>query len=389
MQNVKKMTAAFAALAVLLCTAPVYAKTSEPLIVNNWHLDFRDRTKNCSNTDMGWEWNARSRTLTLEDFRIQVPDGEMEHQAAIFLPENSTIQLAGDDNAIYAHAYDCTPIYCEGKLIFAGRGGLLITTDSRAASGIFVEHGPLVFSESVEITFDPAGYVFTLNEVKGGEAVLSVRDKAKVIFPDDHLRAIAVTHDSSVKSKQIAYDYDQNIDREAGTVTLLKNGAKPGTDEPEELPAEQNAFSHEYRFPVGSPVVLKDGSSAIMVGAAPYISGGYTMLPLRALETIALPGSEKEFDVEWDTVNRIISVSHGSPDSQYAAVVRFTIGEQEMACMGAGDILLSAPAELKDGRAFISLRDFVKALELLGIDCEIRWEAAAKTAVLTIRNAEA
>ena len=49
MQNVKKMIAVFAALAMLLSAAPVYAKTSEPLIVNNWHLDFRDRTKNCWN----------------------------------------------------------------------------------------------------------------------------------------------------------------------------------------------------------------------------------------------------------------------------------------------------------------------------------------------------
>ena len=54
MQNVKKMIAVFAALAMLLSAAPVYAKTSEPLIVNNWHLDFRDRTKTCSNIDMGW-----------------------------------------------------------------------------------------------------------------------------------------------------------------------------------------------------------------------------------------------------------------------------------------------------------------------------------------------
>ncbi len=389
MQNVKKMISLLAALAVLLCTAPVYAKTSDPLIINNWHLDFRDRTKNCSNADMGWDWNARSRTLTLEDFRIQVPDGEMEHQAAIFLPENSTIQLVGDDNAIYAHAYDCTPVYCEGKLTFAGRGSMLITTDSRAASGIFVEHGPLVFSESVKITFDPAGYVFTLNDVKSGEAVLSVQDKAKVIFPDDHLRAIAVTHDSSVKSKQIAYDYDQDIDREAGTVTLLKNSAKSGTENPEELPAEQNTLSHEYRFPVGSPVVLKDGSSAITVGASPYISDGYIMLPLRALEAITPPEPEEEFGVEWDNVNRIISVSCGNPGNQYAAVAWFTIGEQEMVCMGKEGLPLSAPAELKDGRAFISLRDFSKALELMGIDCEIRWDSAVKTAVLTVWDAEA
>lgn len=389
MQNVKKMIAVFAALAMLLSAAPVYAKTSEPLIVNNWHLDFRDRTKNCSNIDMGWEWNARSRTLTLKDFRVQVPNGEMEHQAAIFLPENSTIQLVGDDNAIYAHAYDCTPIYCEGKLTFAGRGSMLITTDSRAASGIFVEHGPLVFSESVEITFDPAGYVFTLNEVESGEAVLSMRDKAKVIFPDDHLRAIAVTHDSSVKSNQIAYDYDQNIDREAGSVTLLKNSAKSGTENLEELPEEQNALSHEYRFPVGSPVVLKDGSSAITVGASPYISSGYTMLPLRALESLSSPEQGTYFSTTWDSAARTISIRHTVPDHPYNPAVLIFIDEPKMRVEGGEFLSLTAPVALKDGRTFVSLRDFAKALELLGIDCEIHWESATKTAVLTILDAEA
>ncbi len=389
MQNVKKMIVVFAALTTLLCAAPVYAKTSEPLIINNWHLDFRDRTKNCSNADMGWEWNARSRTLTLEDFRVQVPDGEMEHQAAIFLPENSTIQLVGDTNAIYAHAYDCTPVYCEGKLTFAGRGSMLITTDSSAASGIFVEHGPLVFSESVKITFDPAGYVFTLNDVKGGEAVLSVRDKAKVIFPDDHVRAIAVTHDSSVKSKQIAYDYDQDIDREAGTVTLLKNSAKSDTEKPEELPAEQNALSHEYRFPVGSPVVLKDGSSAITVGASPYISEGYTMLPLRALEVVSSPEPENYFSTIWDSAARTISICHTTPDNPYNSAVLIFTDEPKMRMEGGEFLSLTTPVSLKGERTFISLRDFAKALELMGVTCEIRWEAATKTAVLTVWNAEA
>lgn len=381
----KKAISVLAALALLLCAAPASAKTDEFMIINNWHLDFRDRNKSCSNKEMGWEWDAHSRTLTLEDFRIQVPEDEMERQAAIFLPEKSTVELIGESNEIYTHSYDCTPIYCEGRLTFAGRGSLKITTDSRATSGIFVEHGPLIFSESVEITFDPAGYVFTLNDVKGGEAVLSVRDKAKVIFPDDNVRAIAVTHNSSVKSKNIAYDYDQDIDREKGVVTLLKNSAGTAAKEPEEAQPERGSVSHEYRFPVGSPVVLKDVTSAMTIGASPYLSGGRTMLPLTALEAVTLSG--KTLDTAWDAENRTVSVSYQNADGQSAQTAHFTIGKAEMVCNGE-NTHLAAPVELKDGRAFVSLRDFAKALELMGIDCEIRWEPAAKTAVLTVWDAE-
>lgn len=380
----KKAISVLAALALLLCAAPASAKTDEFMIINNWHLDFRDRNKSCSNEEMGWEWDARSKTLTLEDFRIQVPEGEMERQAAVFLPEKSTIELVGESNEIHARSYDCTPIYCEGRLTFAGKGSLKITTDSRAASGIFVEHGPLIFSESVEITFDPAGYIFTLNDVKGGEAVLSVRDKAKVIFPDDNARAIAVTHDSSVKSKNIAYDYDQDIDREKGTVTLLKNSARAAEEPGAEAPAEQTAVSHEYRFTVGSPIILRDGAAIMRLDASPYLSGGRTMLPLAALEAVTLSG--ETLDAAWDAENRTVSVSYQDADGQSAQTARFSAGGREMVCNGER-VPLSAPAALKDGRVFLSVKDFENMLRRMQVDCEIRWDSAAKAAVLIVRNA--
>lgn len=385
----KKAISVLAALALLLCAAPASAKTDDFTIIDNWHMDFRDRNKSCSNEEMGWKWNARSRTLTLEDFRVQVPEGEMERQAAVFLPEKSTIELVGESNEIHARSYDCTPIYCEGRLTFTGKGSLKITTDSRAASGIFVEHGPLIFSESVEVTFDPAGYIFTLNDVKGGEAVLSVRDKAKVIFPDDNSRAIAVTHDSSVKSKSITYDYDQDIDREKGTVTLLKNSAKPAAEysESPETIESQNSVSHEYRFTTGSPILLRDGAAVTRLDASPYLSGGRTMLPLTALEAVTLPASGKTLDIAWDAENRAVSVSCQDADGQSVQTARFTVGGTEMICNGER-VPLSAPAALKDGRAFLSVKDFANMLQRMQVDCEIRWDSAAKAAVLIVRGTE-
>ncbi len=65
------------------------------------------------------------------------------------------------------------------------------------------------------------------------------------------------------------------------------------------------------------------------------------------------------------------------------------IDEPKMRVEGGEFLSLTAPVALKDGRTFVSLRDFAKALELLGIDCEIHWESATKTAVLTILDAEA
>lgn len=391
MRKAKKILSALTAAALLLGAAPVSAKTGGLMVVNNWHLDFRDRGKSCSNEKMGWEWDARTKTLTLEDFRIQVPSGELEHQAAVFLPEGSTIELVGDGNEIHAYAYDCTAIYCEGALRFSGRGKLKITTDSRAASGIFVEQGPLVFSGSVELTFDPAGYVFTLNDVQAGETVFSVQDKAKVIFPDDHLRAISVTHQSSVKSKDISYDYDQDIDREEGTVTLLRKGAPSSAGEATEettcgeTPAAPQT-SHTYRFTIGSPVIYKDGAAVLNVGAAPYLSSGHVMLPLRVVDVLSPPEPDMAFTTTWDRVNRVASIHCSNPENQYGAAAYFPIGASEMLCMGE-TVPLSAPAELEGGRAFISLRDLAGALERMGVPgCELEWEPASKTATLTIRD---
>lgn len=387
----KKWICSMAAAAILMGLLPTAALAADtPYRITNWVMDFRDGRNDCDGD--GWDWDARSKTLTLEDFNVLVPDGEMEEQAAIFLPKESTIYLNGKNNELTTESYHCAGIYCEGELYISGSGKLKITTESYGASAIYVDHGPLVFDDKAEVTIEPAGYVIYIDEAKGRDGVINVLDRAKVIFPDDSTdRNITVTHKSSVKPTKDWFNYEEEIDRDDETVTLVAKKEKPAdtdkedkdnkTDE-QEKPTEP--VKHSYQVTIGSPAIVKDGKVSYTADAAPYLKNGYTMLPLRALLNV----SDDTIDIAWDAATKTVSVlkcdentstDKDQNDTAWCKKATIPIGEKIMVC-GADSYTLSTPAETKNGRTFVSLRDWMQIMDALDMPkSELSWDSKTKT----------
>lgn len=369
--------------AVLLGTFPVSAFAAEDtLTITNWMMDFRTDRDDCEGT--GWEWDADSKTLTLEDFNAVVPEGKMENQAAILLPDESTVYLKGKNNELLTESYHCCGIYGEGELYFSGNGKLKITTESYGASAIYVDHGPLIFDDKVEITIEPEGYVIYVDEAKGKDPIISVQDRAKVIFPTDCTdRNITVTHKSSVKPADNWLDFSEEIDRDDETVTLVKKIQKTTTEdekEPETNPdkddsKEEPAKKDEYQITIGSPAIVKNGTVAYTADAAPYLSNGYTMLPLRALLAV----TDTPVSLDWNSSKKTITISDLRTNSGPTVHTVITVGEKSMLSNGK-ETNLSTPAETKNGRAFVSLRDWMQILEALDLPAsDLTWDAKTKT----------
>lgn len=389
----KKTLCGLLTAAILLGAFPSSAFAADDVYqITNWVMDFRSGRNDCEGN--GWEWDARSKTLTLENFNAVVPEGKMEEQAAIFLPDESTVYLKGKNNEILTESYHCCGIYGEGELYFSGSGKLKITTESYGSSAIYVDHGPLIFDDKVEITVEPEGYVIYVSEAKGQDPIISVQDRAKVIFPTECTdRNITVTHKSSVTPADNWLDFSEEIDREDETVTLVKKIQKNTTEdekvsdtEPDkEDSQEEPVKKDEYLITIGSPSIIKNGTVAYVADTAPYLSNGYTMLPLRALLNV----SDDTIKIAWDAVTKTVSVlkcdeatstSKDQNDTAWCKTVTIPIGEKFMVC-GADTVTLSTPAETKNGRAFVSLRDWMMVLETLDLPAsDLTWDAKTKTA---------
>lgn len=96
----------------------------------------------------------------------------------------------------------------------------------------------------------------------------------------------------------------------------------------------------------------------------PFIAGGRTLVPMRALFE-ALGAS-----VEWDDRTRTVTARRAD------RWVRVTI-DRRLACLAEGCLeaaLLDVPAEIRDGRTFVPLR-FVSA----ALGAAVRWDGAART----------
>lgn len=391
----KKKTLCGVLAAAMLCSAyPVTALAEEKhdyddLTTLTESLDFRNAKSDIVDEELGYDWDASSQTLTLDGFRVSVPAGKLEEEALIYLPDESTIDIDSNDNVIETLSYHCDAIYCEGELWFEGDGELEIYTESMGASAIYAIRGPVIFDDEVEITVKPDGYIIYVKDAKGDDPIISFRDEAKLIFPaeDAHDRSILVTHKSSVDPTDNWLDFAETEDEwEDDYVNLVaKDAVKVDKDDKDEKPAdppavedpsagEEPAKQSEYQITIGNAAIKKDGYVTYISDAKPYLSHGYTMLPLRALLNV----TSADADVMWDAATKTVTVRKNS-DTQYTKMAYIVIGENEIVTAD-GNIDMSTPAELSEGRAFVSLRDWMNILSALDMPAsDLNWDAKTKT----------
>ena len=393
----KKTLCGVLATAMLFGVCPVTALAEEKhdyddLTVLTESLDFRNAKNDIADEELGYEWDASSQTLTLDNFRVSVPTGKLEEEALIYLPDESTIDIDSDENVIETLSYHCDAIYCEGELWFEGDGELEIYTDSMGASAIYAIRGPVIFDDEVEITVKSDGYMIYVKDAKGDDPIISFRDEAKLIFPEEdaHDRSILVTHKSSVDPTSNWLDFaeveddweDDYVNLVAKDTVKVDKDEKDDKDEtPVDPPAaeapsagEEPAKQSEYQITIGNAAIKKDGYVTYISDAKPYLSHGYTMLPLRALLNVT--GTDVE--VAWDAATKTVTVSK-TDDTQYGRLVYIVIGEEEI-ITGDSKLSVSTPAELNEGRAFVSLRDWMNILSALDMPAsDLSWDAKTKT----------
>ncbi len=342
-------------------------------------LDFRKETGDT--TGDGWAWSASSQTLTLENFSVTVPKGKLEEQAAIYLPDESTVRVKGSNNSLNTLSYHCDGIYCEGELTFEGKGKLKIVTDSYSASAIYAKQGPVTFYDSVEIAADPDGHVIYIEKAKGKNPIISVQDDAKVTFPKDNANknSILVTKSPSTKQGENWFDYAEAYDEFDDTVELVaKNTVKKDdkTDDSkkdetktDETKPDETKTTNTYQLTIGKADILKNGAVSHTADVAPYIKNGYTMLPLRALLAVSNPAQE----VKWSATE---NAAYTFVNDKLTMLTPNAASYKK----GTETIKLSTPAELKDGRLFVSLRDWMSIMEIEGT--QLDWNSATKTVTL-------
>ena len=382
----KKALCGILSTAILFGACPMTALAEERLNTLDTNImDFRNATEDREGD--GWYWDADDLTLTLENFYYEVPEGKLEEKAAIYLPDEAEVEIEGKENVLNIYSYHCDAFYCEGEVNFYGDGELEIMLDSSGADAIFVKKGPLLIDDEVEITVESRGYVIYLEEAKGDKPLISIQDEAKLIFnKEDHeKRNILLVKKSGVATSYNWFDYaevddewdDEYINLVAkSTVKTEKpeKEEKPATPPAEETPADEPVKQSEYQIVIGNSAIKKDGAVTYISDAKPYLSHGYTMLPLRALLNV----TGANVDIAWDAVTKTITVTEKS-DSQDVNKVTIVIGEKQMK-HGTESINLYTPAELGKARAFVSLRDWMNILSALNMPAsDLNWDAKTKT----------
>lgn len=364
MTRLKKTSLLLCFILVLqLLPSVAFAKDFE---ITWFDMDFRTVNKDVSKST--WDWDVKSKTLTLEDFHGYVEDGIRENNAAILLPENSTIKLIGE-NSLSTASDRCRGFYSEGgKLEIEGNGSLDITIDSADASAFFLDNGgAITFGEKVEIAVETDGPVIYITGARGNDPLISVLRKATVSFSRDiGSKAIYVVKKSNTETSDNWFNYDEDFDKSTDSVVLVK---KPTTEAAEDT-TEDEAILAAYRVAIGNSSISKDGVIVYNGDAPAFISeNNFTMLPLRALITAL----GVDTDIAWNASTKTATVVF----NEHTYLI--TAGNGPMIKDGE-KVDLYAPAQIEDRRAFLSLRDWMAILEIPSE--QVSWDSVTKTVTL-------
>ncbi len=223
---------------------------------------------------------------------------------------------------------------------------------------------------------DSPRHVIYIYGLKANKEAVSVTEKAKISFPDDlDEDAVYVVTKNSVDPDSITFDYKETHDKDEEIITLSKADAKkpetekPETEKPEDKPTEE-VVKNTYKISIGNKNILKNGAVAYTADVEPYISNGYTMLPLRALLDI----SDPNVDIKWDSPSKTATIS-------YNGKIFTIVANKETMMKDGKSVDLATAAEVADGRLFVSLRDWMQIMDIPSE--QVNWDSATKTVTLT------
>lgn len=379
----KKILCGMIAAAMLLGACPATALAADDAVTLKKPLDFRNMKEDYVDEEIGYTWKASSQKLILENFRVVVPHGIMEEEAVIYLPDESKIEIEGKNNYIKTESYYCDVFYCEGELLISNDGKIEISTDSMGSDVIFAKKGPVIIDDEVEMTIEPLkGKIFRVENVKGEGPIISIQDEAiiKVLAEEMDKNSIFITYkrgatptnkwvDLAEKADEWDDEYINLVSKAAAKIEAPEEET-PATPPETETPSEEPAKQSEYQITIGNAAIKKDGYVTYISDAKPYLSHGYTMLPLRALLNV----TGGDVAIKWDAATKTVTVSKEDK------VVSVVIGEKEILSSNSENFSAYTPAELNSGRAFVSLRDWMNILSALGMPAsDLNWDSKTQT----------
>lgn len=382
----KKTLCGLLSLVMLTGAYPVSAFANEDINILKNSLDFREAEEDMAGD--GWEWEENDHTLTLDGFRYAVPTGMLDNKAAIYLPQDSYVEIEGDDNILTGDTAFLTAFSCEGEVNFSGDGKMELNMDSRGSTAFYVENGPISFDDEVEFTIESKGYIVYLKHPKGDEPRVIIEDDAKLIFHKDYhiSRNIMLVvkyndkeSDNWLDYAEVVDDWDEDYihlvarDSEEALEAEKEKEAETAVPEepaaPEAPSAEEPVKQSEYQIVIGNKAIQKDGYVTYVSDAAPYLSRGYTMLPLRALLSVTDP----DLNVKWDAKTRTATVAVNGK------TIVIPVDADEYSKGETSHKYYTQP-ELTEGRLFISLRDW---MDLMDIETsQLSWDAKTKTVTM-------
>lgn len=321
----------------------------------------------------GWSWDADDQTLTLDGFQATIPIFVMEEEPVFCLPDESTVELDGDDNIIEVLSYQAHAFYCEGELTVCGNGKLEVHTGTYGTDVFHLKGGPLTIEDRAEINVYPEGHVIYVEKAKGRKPIISILDKAQIIFPEEDAddRSVLVTHSSSVKPTDNWLNFSEDYDDFDETIILkAKTEKTEDKNDKDETPAvPEEPAKDAYTIKIGDNKILKNGEVSYTADVSPYLKNGYTMLPLRALLEVSDPDQKITWIAETQSAHTFVNhklVTIRPGEATYTKVT--------------DKIALSTPAETVNGRLFVSLRDWMSIMEI--DSTQLDWDAATKTVTL-------
>lgn len=354
--------------ACVLVTAIPFSAQAETLPI--WQYDFAK--ENADINGDGWAWDADSRILALDGLSLTVPKGVNENGAAIRLPKDSILYLE-HDSEIYVESYGCHAVYVDGDLTIRGGETLKLSTANSTADTIHVYRGDINIEDGVTVEAYPSGSALYVDEARGTDGVVNITGNAKVEIYDpnddnfygrDLDKLVRIIYRKPNKPSDAWINYDENYEKDNEKVVLTKkttkepeNTEKPDTDKSETetpQPETPETQKHKYTLQIGDTAICKDDKLVAHSDAAPYLSEkGYTMLPLRALLNVFAPDTK----IDWNAQTKTATIYYHGNNA--------VITENKDTMLVNGEpVKMAQPAQTKEKRFFLSLRDWGKLMDV-------------------------
>lgn len=250
--------------------------------------------------------------------------------------------------------------------------GIVITADNNVKVGDIAE--VTVYSQGMSAKVNSAGKSVEASEGDRPPSVTSNSSSSSSNNNSSSSSSSNSSNSSSSSSSSNNTSSNNNTDSNSNSSTVVTPSTDSNTSEDnkdsEDTSKEDVLFPYKVEIPVGANAIYVD-NKAVSLDVPAYIhSSGYTMLPIRAIAGILGDNAI----IDWDNDNRTVIIEIPTWNRE----ILITVGSPFYTINGANVPIIGVPMEIKNDRAFVSIRPLANALGITEID----WNNETKVATL-------